>query len=100
MTTSTLSLLTGRHPEQAGHEVFVCNITQDSFAASAWRTKRRGNQAYRLDGQPADPSLRPMFIASSEAQAANLPVRDGQVYSPGYEEFLREQGILDLASTY
>ncbi len=95
---TSLSLLTGRHPEQMDHEVFVGNTTDDAFDGSAWRTKRRGLNAYCLDGTRADASLRPLFIASTEAQAAGLSVQDGQVYNPAYEEFLREQGILDLAA--
>lgn len=96
--TQPLTLLTGRHPEQLDTEVFVGNFTDDGYDCCGWTTKRCGIVAYCLDGTRADKTLRPVFIQAQEATAAGLAVRDGQVYNPAYEQFLRERGILDLVA--
>ena len=95
---SELSILTGRHPEQRADEAFLGNLTADSFDRCAWRTKRSGLRAYRIDGSPACHTLQPVFLSAAEAVGCGLSVTDGQVYSLGYEQFLRDEGILALAA--
>ncbi len=91
--TQALRNLTGQHPEQAADETFVGNTTVETFDASQWHSKRRGNQAFLKNGQPADASLRPVFVKTSEVHAAGLRTRDGQVCTEAFDAFLNELGV-------
>jgi hypothetical protein len=65
------------HPEILRGEVFVGNFTNREFAECRWKSKRRGNVAYRPDGSPASTRLRPVFVAEMEVVAAGYRIKNG-----------------------
>lgn len=91
--TQALNTLSGPHPEQAADETFVGNTTVETFNASQWQSKRHGNQAFLKNGEPADASLRPVFVKTSEVHAAGLRTRDGQVCTEAFDVFLSELDV-------
>jgi hypothetical protein len=66
------------HPEAKDGEVWMANLTEHSFAQSAFKTKRRGIQAYTIKDKPmhATSGLAPMFVQLSEAEELQIPVPD------------------------
>ncbi len=57
------------HPELLPGEVFITNADNGSFPQIGWETKRRGNVAYDISGQPLGnrwPGSFPVFAQKSE----------------------------------
>lgn len=57
-----------KHPECREDEVFVSNVTESQYSDIGWRTKRRGNVAYGIDGKPIGDSreIFPVFVKKKE----------------------------------
>ena len=57
------------HPERLDGEVWMGNVTLDSYQKIGWASKRLGNKAYSRAGSIAS-NLRPVFVQASEIEAA------------------------------
>ncbi|MFA7208966.1 MAG: hypothetical protein WC120_01650 [Parcubacteria group bacterium] len=63
-----------RHPELKSGEMFLCNAGKESFDGFLWETKRRGNMAYNIYGDPIDDKkgYYPIFIQIIEAERRGI----------------------------
>jgi hypothetical protein len=59
------------HPEMRDGEVWAFNGTDEHFHASAWRTKRLGEQAYDIWGRPIG-GCYPVFVQRTEVEARGI----------------------------
>jgi len=60
------------HPEQADDEIYLGNMTAESYVYCQWKTKRQGTVPIYQDGSPMsapDPlHYKPIFIKSAEVE--------------------------------
>jgi hypothetical protein len=57
------------HPELKAGELFLGNFQCEHIGDICWNTKRRGFQAYNVNGRAIE-SLRPVFVQQSELPGA------------------------------
>lgn len=57
------------HPELAPGEVLIGNMFSCDFSRVGWATKRMGRVAYETGGKRI-PNFRPVFVQSTEIEAA------------------------------
>jgi hypothetical protein len=66
------------HPEAVSGEIFLSNAGPDSFEQIGWKTKRRGETPYDVDGKVVqyyvERNFRPVFVQVSELQAAGFKI--------------------------
>lgn len=65
--------LTAQHPEKNEHEVFLGNFSRESIEQLEYTTKRMGNVALDISGQPVifpgKIQLFPVFVARQEYES-------------------------------
>lgn len=73
-----------RHPEQQPDEFFITNIDDDNYHNVGWKTKRKGDIAYDMNGLPISPisQLFPVFAKREEVRITHTAT---------YEALLKEQ---------
>ena len=89
------------HPERLGDEAFICNADnqinpgrgKSSFQAIGWKTKRRGNVAYDINGKPLNDGSFPVFVKQEEirAEEGGDKILEGLLpgqYEPGYQRMV------------
>lgn len=56
------------HPERRQGEAFLGNFSREGFQAVGWKSKRLGDIAYTVSGQPisSTPTLFPGFASEEE----------------------------------
>ena len=92
------------HPERLSDEVFITNADDEinfpegksSFQVIGWKTKRRGNVAYDINGKPLGsrwPESFPVFVKQKEIRAEKDgdKILEGLLpsqYEPGYQRMV------------
>jgi len=62
------------HPELKEGEMFLTNSSFENYTLIGWRTKRRGIQAYTIDGEELI-MIRPVFVQKEEYEEG---MKDGR----------------------